>query len=123
MVQITSKRHREIQFRSSLTTMDFDESSNKLVTQEFLAVVLAGFGNEYVAHIDPYFPVLMVFFSIRLTPLTSNHGDEPCPKALLPIANKPMLDYPLAWLESSGIRGAYYELCLPGSYDRSQSLR
>ncbi|PSR81125.1 hypothetical protein PHLCEN_2v6460 [Hermanssonia centrifuga] len=33
--------------------MDFDESSNKLVTQEFLAVVLAGFGNEYVAYIIP----------------------------------------------------------------------
>lgn len=27
--------------------MDFDESSNKIVTREFLAVVLAGFGNEY----------------------------------------------------------------------------
>ncbi|KAH9892742.1 UDP-3-O-glucosamine N-acyltransferase [Cubamyces lactineus] len=65
--------------------MDFDESSTtKIVTREFLAVVLAGFGNE-------------------LLPLTTNHGDEPCPKALLPIANKPMLEYPLAWLEQSGI--------------------
>ena len=27
--------------------MDFDESSNKILTREFLAVVLAGFGNEY----------------------------------------------------------------------------
>ena len=41
----------------------------------------------------------------RLLPLTTNHGDEPCPKALLPIANKPMLEYPLAWLEQSGITG------------------
>ena len=39
-------------------------------------------------------------------PLTSNHVDEPCPKALLPIANKPMLDYPLAWLEKSGVTGS-----------------
>ncbi|OBZ68149.1 putative translation initiation factor eIF-2B subunit gamma [Grifola frondosa] len=64
--------------------MDFDESTTKLFTREFLAVVLAGFGNE-------------------LLPLTSNHGDEPCPKALLPIANKPMLDHPLAWIEQSGV--------------------
>lgn len=26
--------------------MDFDDSSNKIVTREFVAVVLAGFGNE-----------------------------------------------------------------------------
>ncbi|KAI0759830.1 UDP-3-O-glucosamine N-acyltransferase [Trametes elegans] len=65
--------------------MDFDESSaTKIVTREFLAVVLAGFGAE-------------------LQPLTSNHGDEPCLKALLPIANKPMVEYPLGWLEQSGI--------------------
>ncbi|KAK7692711.1 hypothetical protein QCA50_004344 [Cerrena zonata] len=66
-------------------TMDFEETSSNIATKEFQAVLLAGFGNE-------------------LVPLTSNHGEEPCPKALLPIANKPMLDYPLAWLEASGIR-------------------
>ncbi|KAH9937728.1 UDP-3-O-glucosamine N-acyltransferase [Amylocystis lapponica] len=65
--------------------MDFDESSTSRVIQEFHAVLLAGFGNE-------------------LLPLTSNNGDEPCPKALLPIANRPMLEYPLAWVEQSGIR-------------------
>ncbi|TBU31643.1 UDP-3-O-glucosamine N-acyltransferase [Dichomitus squalens] len=64
--------------------MDFDESSNKIVTREFVAVVLSGFGNE-------------------LIPLTSNHGEEPSPKALLPIANKPMIEYPLSWLEQSGV--------------------
>ncbi|KAI0705024.1 UDP-3-O-glucosamine N-acyltransferase [Cerioporus squamosus] len=65
--------------------MDFDESSsNKIVTREFVAVVLAGFGNE-------------------LLPLTSSHGDEPCLKALLPIGNKPMIEYPLSWLEQSGV--------------------
>lgn len=42
---------------------------------------------------------------IRLAPLTYNHGEESCPKALLPIANEPMLHYPLSWLEASGIRG------------------
>ncbi|GBE80970.1 Probable translation initiation factor eIF-2B subunit [Sparassis crispa] len=65
--------------------MNFDESSTVLVSQEFTAVVLAGFGNE-------------------LLPLTGNNGDETCPKALLPIANKPMIEYPLAWIEQSGIR-------------------
>ncbi|KAI0786751.1 UDP-3-O-glucosamine N-acyltransferase [Abortiporus biennis] len=65
--------------------MDFDESTTQFASNEFLAVIIAGFGNE-------------------LHPLTSDNGDEPCPKALLPIANKPMLDYPLTWLESSGIR-------------------
>ncbi|KAI0743943.1 UDP-3-O-glucosamine N-acyltransferase [Daedaleopsis nitida] len=64
--------------------MDFDESSNKIVTREFIAVVLAGFGNE-------------------LLPLTSSQGDEPSLKALLPIANKPMIEYPLSWLEQSGV--------------------
>lgn len=65
--------------------MNLDEPPTKIVKQEFLAVVFAGFGNE-------------------LTPLTSHNGEDPCPKALLPIANRPMLDYPLMWLEASGIR-------------------
>ncbi|EGN99903.1 hypothetical protein SERLA73DRAFT_180193 [Serpula lacrymans var. lacrymans S7.3] len=65
--------------------MNFNVTPVEAVTREFLAVVLAGFGNE-------------------LLPLTSEHGEEPCPKALLPIFNKPMLDYPLSWLEQSGIK-------------------
>jgi len=64
--------------------MDFEEPNAKLVSHEFLAVLLAGFGDE-------------------LHPLTSDHGDEPCPKALLPVANGPMIDFPLTWLEQSGI--------------------
>ncbi|KIM75446.1 hypothetical protein PILCRDRAFT_827152 [Piloderma croceum F 1598] len=65
--------------------MDFGVVSPDTVTREFLAVVLAGFGNE-------------------LVPLTSDHGEEPCPKALLPIANNPMLGYPLSWIEQSGVK-------------------
>ncbi|KAJ6557193.1 UDP-3-O-glucosamine N-acyltransferase [Mycena sp. CBHHK59/15] len=57
----------------------------ELVPPEFLAVLLAGFGNE-------------------LSPLTADYGDEPCLKALLPLANTPILDYPLAWLEQSGVK-------------------
>jgi len=39
-----------------------------------------------------------------LVPLTSDH---PCPKALLPIANNPMLGYPLSWIEQSGVKSEY----------------
>lgn len=34
----------------SSTNMDFDEPSVKAVKEEFIAVVLAGFGNEYVSN-------------------------------------------------------------------------
>ncbi|KAF7315369.1 UDP-3-O-[3-hydroxymyristoyl] glucosamine N-acyltransferase [Mycena indigotica] len=57
----------------------------ELVPAEFLAIVLCGFGNE-------------------LVPLTSDHGDEPSLKSLLPLANVPIIDYCLRWLEESGIR-------------------
>ncbi|KAJ7432464.1 hypothetical protein B0H11DRAFT_2260673 [Mycena galericulata] len=50
----------------------------ELVPPEFLAVVL---GNE-------------------LSPLTSDHGDEPCLKALLLVANTPLIDYLLTWLNN-----------------------
>ncbi|KAH9992676.1 UDP-3-O-glucosamine N-acyltransferase [Russula vinacea] len=64
--------------------MNFEEPNANLVSHEFLAVVLAGFGDE-------------------LHPLIRDHGDESCPKALLPVANMPMIDFPLTWLEQSGI--------------------
>ncbi|EEB06616.2 translation initiation factor eIF2B gamma subunit [Schizosaccharomyces japonicus yFS275] len=50
------------------------------IPTEFQAVVFAGYGNS-------------------LYPLT---GDDVLPKALLPIGNKPMLHYPLQWLEVAG---------------------
>ncbi|KAL7749212.1 Translation initiation factor eIF-2B subunit gamma [Sorochytrium milnesiophthora] len=49
---------------------------------EFQAVVLAGYGNQ-------------------LYPLTEK---ENVPKALLPVADKPMISHVLAWLESAGIQ-------------------
>ncbi|XJO71589.1 hypothetical protein BDV3_001075 [Batrachochytrium dendrobatidis] len=54
-----------------------------LTTPEFQAVILAGFGS-------------------RLYPLAD--GDS-VPKALLPIANRPMIAYQLDWLEEANIRG------------------
>ncbi|PPQ99720.1 hypothetical protein CVT24_009703 [Panaeolus cyanescens] len=65
--------------------MDLDAGKTDLVSREFLAVVLAGFGNG-------------------LVPLTSDYGDEPCPKSLLPVANRPLLEYVFSWLEQSGIK-------------------
>lgn len=46
-----------------------------------------------------------VFTVPRLLPLTGGVGDEPFPKALLPISNRPMVDYTLSWVEQSGIKG------------------
>ena len=40
---------------------------------------------------------------IRLAPLTNDHGDISSPKSLLPIANTPMISFPLTWLEEAGI--------------------
>ncbi|KAH7913884.1 nucleotide-diphospho-sugar transferase [Hygrophoropsis aurantiaca] len=65
--------------------MNFDVAPVEAVTREFLAIILAGFGNE-------------------LLPLTGDHGEESCPKALLPVSNKPMLEYALSWIEQSGIK-------------------
>ncbi|KAG0038869.1 hypothetical protein BGZ82_010585 [Podila clonocystis] len=48
---------------------------------EFQAVIMAGYGNG-------------------LYPLTEESN---IPKALLPIANQPMISYPLSWLEASGV--------------------
>ncbi|KAJ3532176.1 hypothetical protein NMY22_g7848 [Coprinellus aureogranulatus] len=65
--------------------MDLNTVEPTFQKKEFLAVLIAGFGNE-------------------LLPLTSDNGDEPSPKALLPVANKPLLEYVLSWLEQSGIQ-------------------
>jgi dTDP-glucose pyrophosphorylase len=53
------------------------------------------------------FPIFWMTIPFRLHPLTSDHGDEPYPKALLPVANRPMIDFPLTWLEQSGITGVF----------------
>jgi len=88
------------------TIMDLDIVKPDLITREFLAVVLAGFGNEYV-HISFVSSLPSLILSSRLVPLTSDYGDEPCPKSLLPVGNKPLLEYILTWLEQSGIKGIY----------------
>ncbi|KAG8213855.1 UDP-3-O-glucosamine N-acyltransferase [Butyriboletus roseoflavus] len=55
----------------------------------------------------------------RLLPLTGDVGDEPCPKALLPISNRPMVDYALSWVEQSGIKDVL--LICPSSHRPSIS--
>ncbi|KAF9090982.1 hypothetical protein BGX29_006664 [Mortierella sp. GBA35] len=49
---------------------------------EFQAIIMAGYGNG-------------------LIPLSDEKNNMP--KALLPVVNQPMISYPLAWLESSGV--------------------
>src|SRR5260221_10569914 len=66
--------------------------------------------------------IFCVTIPSRLHPLTSDHGDEPCPKALLPVANGPMIDFPLTWLEQSGVTGVFSATtCL--SWRRYNSVR
>ncbi|PVU95786.1 hypothetical protein BB559_002610 [Furculomyces boomerangus] len=76
---------------------------------EFTAVVLAGPGTRYL--LSPFSPISSMnpqnsTFTIdtltsRLFPLSE---PENYPKALIPIAMKPMIWYPLQWLESEGIQ-------------------
>ncbi|KAG8963900.1 hypothetical protein FRC03_002456 [Tulasnella sp. 419] len=70
--------------------MDIIQGHDKSrITPEFQAVILAGTGTN-------------------LAPLTRNYLrgrtiEETVPKALLPIGNKPMISFPLAWLDAAGI--------------------
>lgn len=58
-------------------------SATSLATPEFQAIILSGYGS-------------------RMYPITEESN---LPKALLPIANKPMIYYSLQWLEKSNITG------------------
>lgn len=58
-------------------------------TQEFTAVVLAGIGGNLIPFTNP----------------------ENVPKALLPLANKALISYPLSWIERAGITSTII-LCL-----------
>ncbi|KIY44316.1 hypothetical protein FISHEDRAFT_51520 [Fistulina hepatica ATCC 64428] len=67
-----------------LSSIDISSEKTELVPSEFLAVILAGFGQD-------------------LLPLTADYLDESCPKCLLPVGNIPMIDYVLSWIELAGI--------------------
>lgn len=49
--------------------------------------------------------------TFRLAPLTNDHGDNPSPKSLLPVANKPMISFPLTWLEEAGVTSNSQRSC------------
>ncbi len=68
-----------------------DERS--LIPPEIQAVILAGAGT-------------------RMYPLT-----EDMPKALLPIANQPLISNPLSWLEGTGVNQVFIA-CYPESRQR-----
>lgn len=54
---------------------------------EFQAVILCGHGED-------------------LYPLTAASGSSGLPKALLPVANKPLVEGVLKWIEQAGLSGA-----------------
>lgn len=62
--------------------VDKNEQPRVQIVKEFQGIVLAGHGN-------------------RLSPLTESAS---LPKALLPVANKPMIWYQLQWLEKAGVQ-------------------
>lgn len=63
------------------------QQSRSRAKPEFQAIILSGFGSQ-------------------LGPLIEPHGDEPTPKALLPVKNKPLLSYGLSWLEEADVKDA-----------------
>jgi len=80
--------------------------------QEFQAIILAGYGssNRYLI-VSPHFNLLISNQQVislthgivsRLYPITE---EDNLPKALLPVANKPLISYTLDWLEKAGIFG------------------
>ncbi|KAJ3997526.1 UDP-3-O-glucosamine N-acyltransferase [Lentinula boryana] len=91
--------------------MDLGVATSGRLTREFSAVVIAGFGNEYCCAYSPS-SALDLISDNRLVPLTSNNGSEPCPKALIPVANKPMIDYVLSWIEQAGVKGSSLDVLL-----------
>lgn len=100
----------------NLFAMNFSEAVLAPVPREFLVVVLAGFGNEFSGdflkiqrHRLIYHRVLrdVTQFLCSLSPLTNDYGEEPSPKALLPVANTPMISYTLQWIEDSGLKGMH----------------
>lgn len=89
--------------------MDISKSSS-LSLAEFQAVILAGPGTKCVTISCLSRTALTQPSGSSLSPLTRHyvrgHGlEEPVPKALLPVGNKEMLNYPLAWLDAAGVSG------------------
>ncbi|KAG0171193.1 Eukaryotic translation initiation factor 2B, subunit 3 gamma, 58kDa [Apophysomyces sp. BC1015] len=66
--------------------MPFEKTKHHKVS-EFVAVILAGYGS-----------------SNRLYPISE---EDNLPKALLPVANKPIISYTLDWLEKAGVQDAF----------------
>lgn len=64
-----------------------NQESKSRAKSEFQAIILSGMGSQ-------------------LGPLIASHGDDPTPKALLPVHNKPLVSYGLSWLEEANIKEA-----------------
>jgi NDP-sugar pyrophosphorylase family protein len=67
---------------------------------EFQAVILCGYGHRYPTVTS--FKICFLIYDLRLDPLVQKKSS---PKALLPLANKPMLHYVLKWFDDAGVHG------------------
>ena len=78
---------------SNLSSLSItDESSNSSSPEtSYQVFILAGFGHKFSSY--------MVVTNPSLYPLTE---EDNYPKALLPIANNPLLFYPLQWCSQAG---------------------
>lgn len=76
----------------------FDSHSTSASSRltEFQAVILCGHGED-------------------LYPLTAGSGSNGLPKALLPVANKPLVEGVLKWIEQAGLIGALFDERLEGN--------
>ncbi|RUP49264.1 nucleotide-diphospho-sugar transferase [Jimgerdemannia flammicorona] len=85
--------------------------SEKIVEKisEFQAVILAGYGSSnrciFLFLSSPHHRLILTLslsHQPRLYPLVD---EDTAPKALLPVANKPLISYTLEWLDRSGVTG------------------
>lgn len=88
--------------------MLFDKTRHHRLS-EFQAVVLAGYGstNRWAALSNQTRPahIVLILIVIPWYSLYPISDEENMPKALLPVANKPIISYTLEWLEKAGIHG------------------
>jgi hypothetical protein len=77
---------------SSLSLAD-DSETCPSPSSDYQVFILAGFGHKYVH---------CCVSNVSLYPLTE---DNNLPKALLPVADTPLLQYPLEWCQKAGFVG------------------
>jgi hypothetical protein len=85
-----------------LSSLSLSEQTNESSPPgtTYQVFILAGFGHGYTPN------YIYLLLTRSLYPLTE---EDNLPKALLPIANTPLLYYPLEWCSKAGFRGRSFE--------------